>query len=279
MSRFSPRDQILVLVGLAIALGVASSIAALITLGDVSRRGREAVRHEFELNQALGQVAASHLEQIAAFEWALFATRPGEGRRAAQDRFEKRAAESAVSLQQAIETARGESGRMRGSPDLQGELERLDLAHARYVGRAREVFNAIRRGDEPTASRKAIETGASSQGFQLALSAVLAEATASADLHLEQLQAEQRRAMWIVAALGAAALLAGIAIIRRSLQLLAQLRSLSGLLPICSTCKSIRDDQGYWKELEIFVEDHSDAQFTHGLCETCLKRLKAEAGL
>lgn len=54
---------------------------------------------------------------------------------------------------------------------------------------------------------------------------------------------------------------------------LADVKTLSGLVPICSSCKKIRDDRGYWRTLERYLADHSDAQFTHGLCEECLRRL------
>ncbi|NUP99766.1 MAG: methyl-accepting chemotaxis protein [Armatimonadetes bacterium] len=48
---------------------------------------------------------------------------------------------------------------------------------------------------------------------------------------------------------------------------------LRGLLPICCSCKKIRDDQGYWQQVETFVEAHSDARFTHGLCPACASDL------
>ncbi|MBB6481599.1 hypothetical protein [Spirochaeta isovalerica] len=48
---------------------------------------------------------------------------------------------------------------------------------------------------------------------------------------------------------------------------------LSGLLPICSKCKRIRDDEGYWKQIESYIEQHSETQFTHGLCEDCADEL------
>lgn len=53
---------------------------------------------------------------------------------------------------------------------------------------------------------------------------------------------------------------------------LAEIQTLSGLLPICSSCKSIRDDKGYWNQLEIYVSQHSDAQFSHSLCPPCLEK-------
>jgi hypothetical protein len=54
---------------------------------------------------------------------------------------------------------------------------------------------------------------------------------------------------------------------------LAQVRQLSGLLPICASCKKIRDDQGYWTRIEEYITDHSEADFSHGLCPECLKKL------
>lgn len=52
-----------------------------------------------------------------------------------------------------------------------------------------------------------------------------------------------------------------------------KIKVLQGLVPICSNCKKIRDDKGYWKNLESYIEEHSDAEFTHGLCEECSKKL------
>lgn len=53
---------------------------------------------------------------------------------------------------------------------------------------------------------------------------------------------------------------------------LANVKTLSGLIPICSSCKKIRDDKGYWNVLEQYLIDHSDAKFSHGVCPDCLKR-------
>jgi PAS domain S-box-containing protein len=54
---------------------------------------------------------------------------------------------------------------------------------------------------------------------------------------------------------------------------LAKVKTLSGLLPICASCKKIRDDSGYWKQIEAYIREHSDATFTHGLCPECVKKL------
>ena len=54
---------------------------------------------------------------------------------------------------------------------------------------------------------------------------------------------------------------------------LATVKKLSGLLPICSSCKKIRDDKGYWKRIEEYIRDHSEADFSHGICPECARRL------
>lgn len=54
---------------------------------------------------------------------------------------------------------------------------------------------------------------------------------------------------------------------------LAQVKRLSGLLPICSSCKKIRNDQGYWEQVEVYIRDHSDVDFSHGICPDCYKKL------
>ena len=57
---------------------------------------------------------------------------------------------------------------------------------------------------------------------------------------------------------------------------LGQVRELSGLLPICASCKSIRDDKGYWTHLESYLSEHSKAEFSHGICPECAKKLYPE---
>lgn len=54
---------------------------------------------------------------------------------------------------------------------------------------------------------------------------------------------------------------------------LASVKTLSGMLPICSSCKKIRDDQGYWRQVEAYVREHSSAEFTHSICPECIETL------
>lgn len=54
---------------------------------------------------------------------------------------------------------------------------------------------------------------------------------------------------------------------------LADIKKLSGLLPICASCKKIRDDKGYWRQIEAYIRDHSEADFSHGICPECARLL------
>ncbi|MBI5844962.1 MAG: response regulator transcription factor [Deltaproteobacteria bacterium] len=54
---------------------------------------------------------------------------------------------------------------------------------------------------------------------------------------------------------------------------LADLKTLRGIIPICASCKKIRDDTGFWNQVEEYIRDHSEARFSHGICPDCMKRL------
>jgi CheY-like chemotaxis protein len=53
---------------------------------------------------------------------------------------------------------------------------------------------------------------------------------------------------------------------------LAQVKTLKGLIPMCASCKKIRDDQGFWQQVEAYLMSHSEAEFSHGLCPECLEK-------
>jgi len=63
--------------------------------------------------------------------------------------------------------------------------------------------------------------------------------------------------------------------VRELEEALARVKQLQGLLPICSYCKKVRDDQNYWQQVETYIEGHSDAQFTHGICPECREKYVA----
>jgi hypothetical protein len=54
---------------------------------------------------------------------------------------------------------------------------------------------------------------------------------------------------------------------------LTRVKTLAGMLPICANCKKIRNDDGYWKQIEAYISEHSEAKFTHGLCPECAAKL------
>lgn len=56
----------------------------------------------------------------------------------------------------------------------------------------------------------------------------------------------------------------------------AEVKTLSGLLPVCASCKQVRDDQGYWSQLETYLKKHTEISFSHGLCQDCAHKLYPE---
>jgi PAS domain S-box-containing protein len=62
-------------------------------------------------------------------------------------------------------------------------------------------------------------------------------------------------------------------LIRDLMDALEKVKTLRGLLPICSSCKSIRSDENYWQSIETYIQQHSEASFTHGICPACVQKL------
>lgn len=62
-------------------------------------------------------------------------------------------------------------------------------------------------------------------------------------------------------------------------KLQAEIKNLRGIVPICSQCKKVRDDTGYWQQVERYISAHSEAEFTHGLCPDCLEKAMADIDL
>ena len=69
------------------------------------------------------------------------------------------------------------------------------------------------------------------------------------------------------------------ALIKQLKATLSQVKQLSGLLPICAACKKIRDDKGYWNQIESYIKKHSEANFSHGLCPDCARKLYPDLNL
>jgi hypothetical protein len=62
-------------------------------------------------------------------------------------------------------------------------------------------------------------------------------------------------------------------LIERIEEATAKIKTLNGLIPICASCKKIRDDKGYWNQLEQYIHEHSEATFSHGVCPECAEKL------
>jgi hypothetical protein len=59
-------------------------------------------------------------------------------------------------------------------------------------------------------------------------------------------------------------------------EIIAQVKTLQGMLPICASCKKIRDDKGYWNQIEGYISRHTDAVFSHGICPDCHQKMMAD---
>lgn len=72
--------------------------------------------------------------------------------------------------------------------------------------------------------------------------------------------------------------ISGTMIISMSTKLFKQMKYLEGVLPVCASCKKIRDSKGSWHHIEGYIRDRSDAEFSHGICPECADRLYGEQG-
>ncbi|MDO9209343.1 MAG: GAF domain-containing protein [Deltaproteobacteria bacterium] len=85
----------------------------------------------------------------------------------------------------------------------------------------------------------------------------IAGAIANAQLFTEKKRAEEEREK----------------LVRDLQKALSEVKKLKGIFPICASCKKIRDDKGYWRQIEAYIRDHSEAEFSHGICPDCMKKL------
>jgi PleD family two-component response regulator len=61
--------------------------------------------------------------------------------------------------------------------------------------------------------------------------------------------------------------------VRELEEAMGQIKALRGLLPICASCKKVRDDQGYWQDVEVYIRNHADVDFSHSICPDCFREL------
>jgi tetratricopeptide (TPR) repeat protein len=198
-----------------------------------------------------------------------------------QGRLEEAAArfEESLKLFRSLGDRRGEAGNLRHLAEVAKQRSQGTRALADLEEFVR--INDALTGDE--VRRRVAESLVRHQSERQARRIELLEK----DRTIQELR-QRREALWRNALIAGLALLTALVVVlfnryrlktrahRDLQQAMDQIRTLRGLLPICSSCKKIRNDGGYWIEVESFVRDHSDAEFTHGICPGCAERLYPE---
>jgi PAS domain S-box-containing protein len=145
------------------------------------------------------------------------------------------------------------------------------LMPPRYRGLHRDGFERVQAGGEPHVIGRTVQLeGLRKDGSEFPIELSLAESSANRGRFFtaiirdittrRQAEADRER------------------LIAELQEALANVKSLSGLLPICAGCKKIRDDRGYWNQVDAYISQHTDARFTHGLCPECIAKLYPELG-
>lgn len=275
------RSKIIALLSSVLLFGIAAagfSVWTLVRAGDELRLVAE---DHVPLMGVLSRVTVRHHEQAVRFERALrFGNAPtSPGFEKARSEFEDLAAAIWTDLQagRVISerlTLRPNARRPpEGASSIPALLKRLDRAHNGYAQNARAVFASLdggRRSEALTLARKIEQEG---NRFDHAVGSMLDRVSKSTEAATARAKANESKAIFVASVLsGLAILVAGSAIVF-CVRLVSEIKSLTGLLPICATCKRIRDDGGYWRQLEAYLERYSGAEFTHGICEECQKKL------
>ena len=275
----STRARIVILLVLTMCLGGSTSIVSIRALLGVGGSFREVSEHDMALTRILSDVAAGQLEQAIQLERALRfgGVAPAHPEalseyRASVEAFDLHATGMWHALQGGL--ALGERAPLGEGRVIVALLSDLDRRHNEYAKAAREVFSAFDDGRFSDARALEVAVGAQGAGFDRALRGVLIELSEATEVRIAGIAAAQREAIWIVSAMTIGGLAFALLLMARMLFLVRQLGTLRGLLPICSSCKKIRDDKGSWNRLEEYVEAHSEAEFTHGLCGGCVEDLK-----
>jgi len=276
----SVRNRVLVLL---VSLMVFLSAAAVVSLAVRARAAQGLARvadQDVPLLALATDVAAAHLAQAIRLEHVLrnsrdrthsaeaaYAGASGEYEAFAQDIWRR--------LREAQHVA--EEAAAQGAPRataLMEQVERIDAAHNAYADEARSVFALLEEGRRHEALAAARGLHAGEERLHHVLGSLLHESAASAEQAAGDARRDERWASIFVWCLLASALLLAAWVFATIVRLVSQMRTLSGLLPICCHCKKIRDDSGYWNQLEAYLVAHSEADFTHGMCSGCQEQMR-----
>jgi len=288
----STRTRILVLLSSVLLFSVAASGFAFYTLVRADDELHRVADHDVPLLKVVTEITASHLEESIRFERALRFARDREDSPQARSRytgakedFEELAASIWNSLQEGRSiaeraAARGDDARTREEAKaVLALLKRIDARHNTYADQVRSVFSLLESGRWRKARALADRIEGDEDRLQHALGGLLVEVSSSTEGTSLRAQANERRALWVSGVFAGLAILLSALVFVHVVWLVSEIKSLGGLLPICSHCKKIRDDRGYWNQLEAYLEAHSEAAFTHGICADCQEELHARLAL
>ena len=285
----STRTRILALLSSVLVFSVAASGFSFYTLVRANDELRRVAGHDLPLLKVVTQITAAHLEQSIRFERVLGLARarddsPLAGSRydGAKGEFEELAAGIWTSLQE----GRGIAERAASGADdartrqeaaaILALIKHIDSSHNAYADQVRAAVSSLDGARWTNARALADRVESNEDQLQQALGRLLVEVSSSTEGASLRAQANEQRALWVSGVFAGLAILLSALVFIHVVWLVSEIKSLGGLLPICSHCKKIRDDRGYWNQLEAYLEAHSEAAFTHGICADCKEQLYAQ---
>jgi hypothetical protein len=285
----APRTRILALLSGLLLFTAGGSMFALFTLVRADDELHRVAGHDVPLLKVVTEITAAHLEQSIRFERVLRYSRDREDSPRALARYDAAKMEFeelAAGIWNSLQEGRGIAGRTATQGDdprtrdeaaaVLALLEHIDAGHNAYAEQVRAVISLLDSGRQADARALAARIEGDENQLQQALGRLLVEASSSTESASLRAQANEQRALWVTGALAGLGMLLGAVVFVQLARLISEIKSLGGLLPICSHCKKIRDDRGYWNQLEAYLEAHSEAAFTHGICAECQERLHAQ---
>jgi FixJ family two-component response regulator len=155
---------------------------------------------------------------------------------------------------------------LTGYGDYEVDLAAMKAGAADYLPKdhlsARLLERSIRYAIDHTRTKHALEKARNEVEKRVEeRTAALAESNRGLKYEIDKRRSAEKRLQETVAELEKA---------------LAEVKTLSGMLPICSSCKKVRDDKGYWNQIERYIKDHSEAEFSHSICPDCARKLYAD---
>lgn len=281
------RTRILALLSSVLLFSAAASGFALLTLVRAGDEFHRVAGHDVPLLKVVTEITAAHLEQSIRFERVLRFARDREDSPQARARYDGAKGEFedlAASIWSSLQEGRGIAERAAARSDdartrqeaaaLLALLKHIDAGHNAYAEQVRAVFSLVDSGRRTDALAARIESD--EDQLQQALGRLLVEVSSSTEGASLRARSNEQRALWVTGGFAGLGILLSAIVFVHVVGLVSEIKSLGGLLPICSHCKKIRDDRGYWNQLEAYLEAHSEAAFTHGICADCQERLHAQ---